>query len=222
MQGFARRARNTTVAAATACLAATVPAASAQQPFAAAPHPGTTWGGYVMRGGGFASISASWVQPAVRCTAPTGKYAPWVGLDGYGSDPVEQVGVETSCESGVPRHRPWFEMYPTPARYWDDVVAAGDRMTATVADRGGGRYVLTLTDLTRGWTEQVSRQGEAPGISAEAVVESPTGRYPDFGAVTFSHVLVNGAPLDPTRLQGVNSDGYGPGPLSGTSFTISR
>src|SRR5438105_2174985 len=58
------------------------------------------WSGYAATGGGFTSVSASWVQPAVSCTSKTTYSSFWVGIDGDGSNSVEQTGSEADCSGG--------------------------------------------------------------------------------------------------------------------------
>src|ERR671922_218395 len=59
----------------------------------------SNWAGYAASGsnGTFTSASASWTQPAGKCTGGSTYAAFWVGLDGYTSSTVEQVGTEVDC-----------------------------------------------------------------------------------------------------------------------------
>jgi hypothetical protein len=200
------------------------PAAGASAAFHA--YQGGAWGGYAASGSGFTTITGSWTQPQVSCNTTNDLFAPWVGIDGYGSQSVEQVGVQVDCSSGSPVTSPWYEMYPADPVYWPDQVNPGDQMTGTVTDDGNGStYTLTLTDDTAGWTETTDQA--LPGgqggqdASAEAVVESPTQSYPSF-SVSFSGVQVNGQVFDNFAPQALDSGGYSPGPLSNGSFTISQ
>ncbi|MGH3434843.1 MAG: G1 family glutamic endopeptidase [Sciscionella sp.] len=202
-----------------ACLAAALPATAATS-YGPDAYADGAWGGYVANGQGFQSISGSWVQPAAQCTSYNDLYAPWVGIDGYGSSTVEQTGVETNCQSGSPVNRPWFEMYPAAPQYWSDPVAAGDHLTGSVVDAGGGNYTITLTDDTKGWAEHTTQHLGAQDVSAEAVIESPTRSYPRFSELDFSDVTVNGQPFATYGPQPITSGGYDPGPLSGGNFAI--
>jgi hypothetical protein len=178
------------------------------------------WGGYVAQGSGFGSISGSWVEPDASCTSSQDMYAPWVGIDGYGSQTVEQTGVETNCQNGYPAYRAWYEMYPAAPVYWSDPVSPGDTMTGSVTATGGGGYQITLTDRTAGWTEQTTQYLNGQNVSAEAVIESPTGSYPSFAELDFSSITVNGQVFDAYSPQGLDSGGYTPGPLSNGSFSM--
>ncbi len=179
----------------------------------------SNWGGYVAQGG-FSTISGSWTEPHVTCNTTDDLFAPWVGLDGYGSQTVEQTGVQTDCSSGSPVLSAWYEMYPAAPVYWNDPVDEGDSITAGVVSNGGGSYTLTLTDNTKGWTEHVDQNLGAQNASAEAVIESPTQSYPSFGQLDFSGVTVDGQPFDATSPQALTSGGYTPGPLQNGSFSM--
>ncbi|MDF3291792.1 G1 family glutamic endopeptidase [Streptomyces silvisoli] len=187
------------------------------------PHAGrfqdSNWGGYVATGS-FSTISGSWTEPHVTCNSSNDLFAPWVGLDGYGSQTVEQTGVQTDCSSGSPVLSAWYEMYPAAPVYWNDPVSEGDSITASVVSNGGGSYTLTLTDNTKGWTEHVDQNLGAENVSAEAVIESPTQSYPSFSQLDFSGVTVDGQSFDATNPQSFTSGGYSPGPLSGGSFSM--
>ncbi|KAA2258827.1 hypothetical protein F0L68_23700 [Solihabitans fulvus] len=204
-----------------ACLTFVSPAASASgyNYRSYAPADGV-WGGYVAQGSGFTTISGSWIEPQVSCNSGNDVFAPWVGVDGYGSETVEQTGVETNCYNGSPAYQAWYEMYPAQPVYWNDPVDAGDHMTGSVVDNGGGNYTLTLTDDSKGWTETTQQYLGAQDVSAEAVIESPSQSYPSFSSLQFENVTVNGQAFDAYNPQAITSGGYGPGPISNGSFTI--
>ncbi|EST18960.1 G1 family glutamic endopeptidase [Streptomyces roseochromogenus] len=177
------------------------------------------WGGYVAQGS-FSTISGSWVEPHATCNSSNDLFAPWVGIDGYGSQTVEQTGVQTDCSSGSPVLSAWYEMYPAAPVYWNDSVSEGDTITASVVSHGDSTYTLTLSDTTQGWTEHVDQSIDAQNVSAEAVIESPTQSYPSFDRLDFSNVTVDGKSFDSFGPQSLTSGGYTPGPLQGGSFTM--
>ncbi|GDY28546.1 G1 family glutamic endopeptidase [Gandjariella thermophila] len=204
----------------------------APQHVAAGNHPhrlgfnqdGGNWSGYVATGSGFSSVSATWTEPAVTCNSTDDLFAPWVGIDGYGSSTVEQTGVATDCSSGRPVYQAWYEMYPASPVYYSNPVSAGDVIHASVT-RSGSTYTLTLSDTSKGWTRTVNRSMRAANVSAEVIMESPTAAYPNFGKVTFTGATVNGSPLGnygPVALDASNSSGFEDhtGPLSGGGFSI--
>jgi hypothetical protein len=187
---------------------------------------GGNWSGYAAQGSGFSSVTSSWTEPAVSCNSTDDLFAPWVGIDGFGTSTVEQTGVATDCSSGRPVYQGWYEMYPAPPVYYTNFVAAGDRISATVT-RSGSTYTLTLTDSTQGWTRTTNKSLSASNASVEVIMESPTAAYPNFGSVNFSGSRVNGTTLGafgPIALDASNQFGFEDhtGPLSGgTDFSIS-
>lgn len=190
--------------AATTVVAPAVPAAaSAAQGLSFRPLHyninGYNWGGYAATGSGFTSVAASWTEPSASCNSTNDLYAPWVGLDGYGSSTVEQTGVATDCSSGSPVDQAWYEMYPANPVYLSEgsyPVRAGDAISASVTYAGSSRYTLKLTDSTRGWTYTTTKSlSSGQRASAEVIIESPTGAYPDFGTLHFTSATIDGASL---------------------------
>jgi hypothetical protein len=175
---------------------------------------GYNWGGYAATGSGFTSVSATWVEPTATCNSRSDLYAPWVGLDGYGSSTVEQTGVQTDCSSGSPVDSFWYEMYPASPVYPSTStypVSAGNTIHASVT-YSGSTFTLTLQNVTRGWTYTTSKSlRSARRLSAEVIIESPTGKYPNFGTVHFTSATVNGGALgsfSPVAMDPSNSSGY--------------
>ncbi|MGF1424984.1 G1 family glutamic endopeptidase [Kitasatospora sp. LaBMicrA B282] len=181
---------------------------------------GSVWGGYVAQGSGFQSISGSWTMPQVTCNTSNDLFAPWVGIDGYGSQTVEQTGVQVDCSSGSPVLSGWYEMYPAAPQYFNDPVSAGDSFTGSVTTDGSGTYTLTLTDNTQGWTENTQQQLDGQNVSAEAVIESPSQSYPSFNELDFSNITVNGQSFDSVSPQAVDSGQYTETALQGGNFSI--
>src|SRR5579884_3104219 len=112
----------------------------------------SNWSGYAAYGpsGSFNSVSASWIQPKVSCTSASTYSSFWVGLDGYNSNSVEQLGTEGDCSGGAASYYAWFEMYPKHGYYIGMNVSPNDHMSASVNYTGGGRYTLRLNNTTTG------------------------------------------------------------------------
>lgn len=86
-------------------------------------------------------------------------------------------------------------MYPKNPKYYPNPVFAGDAIVASVT-ANGDIFTLTITDITQDWSHTVTQtQVNATKSSAEAVIESPDGYYPDFPGVNFTGVSFNGQPL---------------------------
>jgi hypothetical protein len=163
-----------------------------------------TWAGWVAAGH-HTSVSASWRQPSVTCAAhETSDSAFWVGLDGYGSRSVEQVGTQSGCANGTPFYSAWTEFFPAPAASSPVPVRPGDSFRATVTFVSGHTYRLTLTNLSRNNASQTVTASSSLGTNAsvEVVVEAPTdarsGRVlalSRFSPARFTGVTVDNAPL---------------------------
>ncbi len=111
-------------------------------------------------------------------------------------------------------------MYPAAPVYRSNAVSQGDKFTASVVYNGGTSYTLTISDTTKGWTQHVNKSLSADNATAEAVVESPTDSYPTFSKLSFTGITVNGSPFADYAPDALTSGGYGPGPLSGGSFSM--
>ncbi len=159
----------------------------------------SNWAGYSATGGTFTNVSANWVQPAGSCTSQTSYSAFWIGIDGDGSNSVEQTGSEVDCSGGVPQYYAWYEMYPAAPVNFSNVVRPGDHFTSTVS-ASGGTFTLVLTDSTQGWTQTVTKKSNrAKEASAEIIAEAPSSSsvlpLANFGTVDFTGSTVNGQPI---------------------------
>jgi hypothetical protein len=162
-------------------------------------HDDNIWGGYVATGTNYRTVSASWVNPKVDCSA-RGIASWWVGFDGWSTTTVEQIGVDADCSNGTLSYNPWWEMYPRDSQYFSEPTAVGDHMTATVTHNRGHSYTMTLADSTAGWTRSFTASLAGAGNDgAEAIVE-PIGsatvpELPDFGSLSFTKVTVDHKPM---------------------------
>jgi hypothetical protein len=151
------------------------------------------WAGYAVTPANqqATDVKGTWVVPSVNCsTTPTGFSAYWVGIDGFNSSSVEQIGTDSDCESfsgktGTANYYPWFELYPNPSYVieFPSGVKPGDIITAEVkasdetVSRGrtvGTTFTMTITDVTQ--NEQYTTSGTVSGAaqsSAEWIVEAP-------------------------------------------------
>jgi hypothetical protein len=161
----------------------------------------SNWSGYSAINGRYTSVSANWTQPTASCTSATTYSSFWVGLDGDGSNTVEQTGTSADCSGGSPRYYAWYEMYPKFPTNLSLTIRPGDSISASVTTNGSGNFTLTITDNTTHQSFTTSqRQTKARLASAEAIAEAPSssgGVLPltNFGTVSFSSTLVNGHPI---------------------------
>jgi hypothetical protein len=161
----------------------------------------SNWAGWDNTGSTYTSVSASWVQPAVTCAKRETSYSSfWVGLDGDGSNSVEQTGSEADCNHGQAVYSSWYEFYPAYPVNYSNTVRPGDHFTASVT-YSAGTYTLVLSDSTQNWSH--TTKGTAPSglnASAEVIAEAPSsnrGVLPlaNFGTMSFTNATVNGAAL---------------------------
>jgi Peptidase A4 family len=162
----------------------------------------SNWAGWDNTGQTYTTVSASWVQPTITCSRKETSYASfWIGLDGDGSNSVEQTGSEGDCVRGTPKYYSWYEFYPAYPVNYSNPVHPGDHFTSTVTYKGSGSYTLVLSDTTAGWSHTTT--GSAPSglnASAEVIAEAPSsnrGVLPlaNFGTMSFTNATVNGAAL---------------------------
>jgi hypothetical protein len=190
------------------------------------------WSGYADTDDTFNSVASSWVEPAVNCNestsnanlldgllggllgGPSSASSFWVGLDGYSSSSVEQLGTDSDCDSGTPSYYAWYEMYPNPSVDLPstDAVSPGDHMTGWVESNASGTsFYLSLKDSTAGWTYSTTQTGSGfARSSAEVIAEAPSScdllfcselPLADFGTVDYSGSAV----IDSANTQGTLS-----------------
>jgi hypothetical protein len=158
----------------------------------------TNWSGYAAfkTGTTFSDVKGSWVQPAANCSSGTQYASFWVGIDGYSSNTVEQIGTDADCSSGQPVYYAWYEMYPQFPVTIPMAILPGDTIYAEVQYTAGG-FVLTLRDGTQSFSTPVLKMKRADRSSAEWVAEAPSGRggvlpLADFGTVSFTGSYTTG------------------------------
>jgi hypothetical protein len=155
----------------------------------------SNWAGYADTNDTFNSVASSWTEPTVNCAnsnsglngllslssllgGPGAASAFWVGLDGYNSTSVEQLGTDSDCDSGSPSYYAWYEMYPNPSVTLPSQypVKPGDQMTALVsANSTGTSFTLMIKDATAGWSFSTTQTGSGfARSSAEVIAEAPS------------------------------------------------
>ncbi len=114
------------------------------------------WSGYAdgsktTKAGTFTQVSGSWTTPSVKCGAEDELTSEWVGLDGWTSGSLEQLGTMSWCYRGAALYFTWWEMFFPPTNTGlirvGTTLKPGDKITASVT-RSGTNYTLKLTDAT--------------------------------------------------------------------------
>lgn len=145
----------------------------------------SNWCGYVAadklsspKKNSVSSVSGSWVVPVVEPTSDDAYCAIWVGIDGYNSSTVEQIGTSHDCINGEQDNYAWFEMYPGPAYLISGFpLTPGDVISASVVYSSGSTFVLKLYNNTEKVfftvPTQYTKSSTAQRKSAEWIVEAP-------------------------------------------------
>jgi hypothetical protein len=164
----------------------------------------TNWSGYAVTGSAVNYVTGTWTVPTVSTTT-SGYSAVWVGIDGYNSTTVEQLGTAEDVANGKATYYAWYEMYPSSSVTISMTVKAGDSITASVA-YSNSSFVLTIHDTTENETfTKTLSLSSAARTSAEWVVEAPSSNdsvltLANFGTATFTncYATINGTtgPID--------------------------
>lgn len=168
----------------------------------------TNWGGYAAltslsapQPGSVTFVTGNWVVTPVQATAANAWSASWVGIDGYASNSVEQIGTEEDWIGGQPVYSVWYEMYPKWPVTIKMAIKPGDLMSASVAYTGKNSFTLTIKNVTTGKSfTTTQKSGSAQRSSAEWIVEAPWsgGVLPlaNFGVqpLSVSSTIINGHP----------------------------
>jgi Peptidase A4 family len=177
------------------------------------------WSGYAVTGptSSVTYAAGSWIVPASTCPVgashhrATPEYAAfWVGIDGWSSNTVEQIGTDSDCYDGTPSYYAWYEMYPQ-ASYNASCTAQeehkgtcsqvgnmtslkpGDVISASVTyNASDNNFTLAISDLSSGasFSITLTPKGTPQRSSAEWIAEAPSSSsavlpLADFGAVNF-------------------------------------
>ena len=156
----------------------------------------SNWSGYAVStsAGAVTDVKGSWIEPALQSPSAANTYSAfWVGIDGYSSGTVEQIGTDLDTNaSGNAVYYAWYEMYPSSPVELSMTIHPGDQISGEVKYTGSNKFTLTLTDVTTNTTFSTSQTlKSAKELSAEWIAEAPSsskGVLPlaDFGAVSFS------------------------------------
>ena len=157
------------------------------------------WAGYAVTGSDFTYVSGSWTVTEPDCSKTRNSWSSeWVGIDGFLSDTVEQIGTDTDCFGDKPYYWVWYEFYPlgNVILTKEVSIAPGDRFLASVTYDGDNEYTVAIKNDTTG--ESFSRKVEFKGaygsgmpqrISAEWIMEMDSGDksndLTDFGTDSF-------------------------------------
>lgn len=154
--------------------------------------------------GSVTAVSGTWIVPTLTPLRGHTYSAFWVGIDGYSSGTVEQLGTEQDYTSLGQSNYAWFEIFPRNSFLIVGFpVNQGDQISASVKYKGKNVFVLSMTNHTQKVTttiptSQTTLKG-AQRSSAEWIVEAPSTYssvlpLADFGTGHFSNctAIING------------------------------
>jgi hypothetical protein len=165
----------------------------------------TNWSGYAVTGSNVTFVQGSWVVPKVTGSRSTTAYSSfWVGIDGFNSNTVEQIGTDSDVQRGKPAYYAWYEFYPSAMVEISTIaVSPGDVMLANVTYVTGSTFTVSITDTTKG--QSFSTQGSvsnAARSSVEWIAEAPSSY---FGVLPLANFVKVNFGYDSTSVTGTCS-----------------
>jgi len=153
----------------------------------------TIWAGYAVTGSDFTFVEGSWIVSAVNCTkTPNTDSSEWVGIDGWTSATVEQIGTDADCNGTSPYYWVWYEFYPYGSVVINSVsISPGNKFSASVTYDGNNYYTVAIKNESTGqsFSKKVKFTGGGSGIpqrnSAEWIMEMDGNELSDFGVDPF-------------------------------------
>lgn len=139
------------------------------------------------------AVTGTWTVPSIRSAAHDTYCSLWIGIDGFTSPTVEQIGVDCDWSHGHQINYAWFEMYPD---YSYEIVGfpvnIGDSISTSVVYAGNDVFVLSIFNNTHHvYTTIPTSYTTMPGAQrscAEWIVEAPY----ENGVLPLSHFnLIN-------------------------------
>ena len=173
----------------------------------------TNWAGWAVTAtsGTVTSATASWKVPKIVGTCSGTRYSSfWVGIDGYSSSSVEQIGTDSDCSGSVHSYYAWYEFYPNPSHQITSfAVKSGQTISASVTF-ASGKFTVRITDVTTGKSfSKTATVSGAARSSAEWIAEAPSsssGVLPlaDFGTVHFGQNTTGVTGTSSATISGTN------------------
>src|SRR5438132_226800 len=173
-------------------------------------------------------------------TSITGSDATWVGIGGLSGRDLLQAGTQAMVSAdGMVEYSAWTEMLPQTSHTVPLAVRAGDAVTATLTQKSGNSWIITINNDTTKANYSVTVQYSSSNSSAEWIQEAPSagrGLVPldQFGTlrVTAGSAVQNGksqtlAELGARAITMINGAGQAiaqPSLLGhdGSTFTVTR
>jgi hypothetical protein len=182
------------------------------------------WSGYAVAsyqtGQSYTGVEASWTVPAVGyghstdTADSTQSSSLWIGIGGFCENAgcaaadatLIQIGTEQDATpDGSTDYYAWWEVLPARGTRLrsEYVVHPGDQITASVrcienCHQSKQTWQFRMVNLTEGWLFTKSVRYGSSELSAEAIMEAPSGGggilpLPDYGTAAFSVMQADGA-----------------------------
>jgi hypothetical protein len=146
----------------------------------------TNWSGYVVNGGPFVGVTGTWIVPTIPSNSSSGMSSTWIGIDGCNESQLIQTGTEQDIAAGLfaiggTSYNAWWEVLPQfgTSQSINNPVLPGDLMTASIAPAPGvmgpntnSSFIMTLTDISGGWSFSTTQLFNAPLDEAEWIEEA--------------------------------------------------
>jgi hypothetical protein len=142
------------------------------------------WAGFAITGpvGSVSDVKGSWIVPSVTACSPgeNSFSSFWVGIDGYSSGTVEQIGSDSDCLRGVATYFAWWywwEFYPQ--KYYvirSLTPTPGHILSAEVKyDPSKDTFTVSINDMSTHASFNTTFQDKhhAQRSSAEWITEGP-------------------------------------------------
>ncbi|HTT26720.1 MAG TPA: G1 family glutamic endopeptidase [Thermoplasmata archaeon] len=177
----------------------------------------TNWAGFAIStsNGAVTDVKGSWIVPKVQGKCPSGyQYSSfWVGIDGYSSNSVEQIGTDSDCQSGSAVYYAWFEFYPNPSHLISAITVSPGNIISAEVKWASPKFTVTLKDLNTSQSFSKTSKTTHSRSSAEWIAEAPSsgsGILPlaNFGTVRFGNFSTGLTGTDAAKISG-KSGGIG-------------
>ena len=136
----------------------------------------SNWSGYAVSvaKGSVTDATGSWTVPTVDCSStPTAYSAMWVGIDGYSSNTVEQIGTESDCVNGQAQNYAWFEFYPHLSYTIESIPIKPNDVVSAEVKYSVGKFIVSISVNNGAPFSSSTKLNQADRSSAEWIVEAP-------------------------------------------------
>jgi hypothetical protein len=145
--------------------------------------------------GSVSDVKGSWKVPAIVGSCPTAsQYSSfWVGIDGFSSNTVEQIGTDSDCQRGSAVYYAWYEFYPSPSYTISAFAVKANDVISAEVKYSSGSFTVSIRDVTSGKSYSTSATvRSAQRSSAEWIAEAPSSSrgvlsLADFGTILFGY-----------------------------------